>query len=138
MNAIRHYVITNPARAHAPARDASSADDFSAIRPNHEAGLAAAVADRRPDARADVAGLLRSDAGGLVGVLAGRSRRFPSGAVVYWRVNAATGQAEGWVVPVRLFDRHDRAGSVRVEIQQARQGDPVAGDRLTEQNGGMH
>lgn len=96
MRAVRYYVITNPDDPdRAPGEpDAAS---FSGVSPIDEVRFAAAVADRLPDARADMAGLLRSSAGALTRELAARLRRFPRGAVVYWRVNEATGQAEGWV-----------------------------------------
>lgn len=97
MNAIRYYVLTTP---HGPTSwrgDARGADPVAGVSPIDVARFAAAGADRPPDARADVAGLLRAGAGELARALAARSRRLPLGAEVYWRVNVATGWAEGWV-----------------------------------------
>jgi hypothetical protein len=82
MSTFRYYRVINPEKA--PLRSTDSVG-FSETSTIGEAEFTAAVGERQPDARAEARALVAE------------SRRFPLGAVVYWRVSEATGGAEGWL-----------------------------------------
>jgi hypothetical protein len=87
MSPFLYYRVTNPDKPLPLRGDETDFAGFSGREPIGEGEFSAAAGDRQPDVRVNVRG--RS--------VENESRRFPDGAVVYWRVDEETGEAEGWL-----------------------------------------
>ncbi len=90
----RYYRIANPATA-VPPDDATSSE----VAPIEKAEFLAAVGEKPPDGRADVAEIIKAAAvADAVKASAAESLPHGPGAVTAWSLNDESGKAKGWVV----------------------------------------
>jgi hypothetical protein len=93
----RYYRITNPEKPIPINGDGTDDLGVSKCEPVTDGVFRAAVGDQPSGITTDLSELLKTAGEGDVGrALAQLSRRLRFGAVMYWRLDDVTGEAEGW------------------------------------------